>query len=304
MTQLHEAQQKGRLKKLMLLLRKRLLPPSRLKHLQKLWMTPWYMGSSFILQRLVSWTKILRHPMRQWLMKLNTIFKTLHPSSLQLQMRLLLEIRANMMLLLFILPVSAPLLSTLHNQPLSLTIKYKIWLAKPWRLSPNANGKRINNLSVILLQNIQQTQMFMLVVVTPTHVPQPPPIPASLDPSPTTLASIPPLPSSAPPPVQHWQWCPSIFLSSNPFLLMTKEGEIGILIVIKINKLSWSSSIFVYVLSLVIICCYSTATFIIFYICHFLAMIELMGSLTTLHSHPSLKTLFIFINKNLYCLSS
>ncbi|KAL5124463.1 hypothetical protein HKD37_02G004852 [Glycine soja] len=40
-------------------------------------------------------------------------------------------------------------------------------------------------------------------VVTPTHVPQPPPIPASLDPSPTTLASIPPLPSSAPPPVQH-----------------------------------------------------------------------------------------------------
>ena len=36
--------------------------------------TPLYMGSSLILQTLVSWTKLLRHPMQLWLMKLNTTF--------------------------------------------------------------------------------------------------------------------------------------------------------------------------------------------------------------------------------------
>ena len=62
---------------------------------------------------------------------------------------------------------------------------------------------QFSNLSVVLLQNIQQAEMSMLgVVITPTLAPQPPPIPASLDPPPPTLAPTPPPLQSSPPPSQ------------------------------------------------------------------------------------------------------
>lgn len=49
-------------KKLVLLLRKKMLPLSKLKHLLNLWMTPLYLGSSLFLRTLVWWTKLLRSP--------------------------------------------------------------------------------------------------------------------------------------------------------------------------------------------------------------------------------------------------
>jgi len=43
------------------------------------------------------------------------------------------------------LPVPASLLSTMHNPPLSLEIKYKIWSNKPWKFLLNVNVKRMSN---------------------------------------------------------------------------------------------------------------------------------------------------------------
>jgi len=67
---------------------------------------------------------------------------------------------------------------------------------------------------------------------------------------------------------------------------MTKEGEIRILIIMKREPSIINVFLkYLHICSLFsIICYYYVATFTIFYAYHFLAMIELKGSLTTIHS--------------------
>ncbi|KAG4958258.1 hypothetical protein JHK87_034891 [Glycine soja] len=67
----------------------------------------------------------------------------------------------------------------------------------------NAITTQFSYLDVFLLQNTQQAQMSMLeAVVAAAFVPQPPLIPAPLDPSLPPLAPIPPPPTTFPPPSQ------------------------------------------------------------------------------------------------------
>ncbi|KAL3006102.1 hypothetical protein AAZX31_08G258300 [Glycine max] len=107
------------------LLRKQLSPLFKLRHLPKLWMTLLCVVSLLTLQALVSWIRLVKRPMQLWLMKLIQSFQILRPSSLQLPVKPLLEIRVNMVLL-YIPQVLASLLSTMHNLLPSLMIKFRI----------------------------------------------------------------------------------------------------------------------------------------------------------------------------------
>lgn len=227
-------------------------------------------------------------------------------------MRPLLKIRANMMLLLYIQQVLAPFLSTMHNLPPLLVIKFKIWSTKQWSPLQNINDRRMSNsaslykislppnfptlmLSFYRTCNMLKCQCLELLIFWHLHLHMylnhPPYLPLlNLYHNPWLQYHHQLHPLHHPLNLLHHCHLKTgddvlQFSIFEPFLLMTKGGELEILIVMKnvlVNKRSLE--VFPYIFSFTCYLLYSVVIFIIFGICHFLAMLELRGSLIALDS--------------------